>query len=62
MKNVVTYLLLTILAMVTLVPFAYLICAALKIHMFAALFLPRKHEEAHLLDDEESAATPVVVH
>jgi hypothetical protein len=28
----------------------------------AALFLPRKREESHLLDHEEARATPVVVH
>jgi EmrB/QacA subfamily drug resistance transporter len=28
----------------------------------AALFLPRKREEAHLLDDDPAGATPVIVH
>jgi len=28
----------------------------------AALFLPRKREESHLLDHEETEATPVIVH
>ena len=28
----------------------------------AAAFLPRKHEESHLMDDEQAEAVPVVVH
>jgi hypothetical protein len=36
--------------------------ALLGVTVVAALFLPRKHEESHLLDDERSDALPVVVH
>jgi hypothetical protein len=36
--------------------------ALVGVTVAAALFLPRKHEEPHLLDDEESAATPLIVH
>jgi len=30
--------------------------------LIPALFLPRKHEESHLLDDAEPGAAPVIVH
>jgi MFS family permease len=36
--------------------------ALLGVTVVAALFLPRKHEESHLLDDEQSDAVPVIVH
>jgi MFS family permease len=36
--------------------------ALVGVTVVAALFLPRKHEESHLLDDEESEAAPVIVH
>ena len=36
--------------------------ALVGVTVVAALFLPRKHEEPHLLDDEESEAAPAVVH
>jgi hypothetical protein len=34
--------------------------ALVGVTVVAALFLPRKHEESHLLDDEKSEATAVV--
>jgi hypothetical protein len=36
--------------------------ALVGVTVVAALFLPRKREESHLLDHEESEATPVIVH
>ncbi len=36
--------------------------ALVGVTVVAAMFLPRKHEESHLLDDEKSEAAPVVVH
>ena len=36
--------------------------ALVGLTVVAAFFLPRKHEESHLLDQEESEATPAVVH
>jgi predicted MFS family arabinose efflux permease len=36
--------------------------ALVGITIVAAMFLPRKHEESHLLDAETSEAAPVVVH
>ena len=36
--------------------------ALVGVTVVAALFLPRKHEEPHLLDEEESEAAPVIVH
>jgi hypothetical protein len=36
--------------------------ALVGVTVVAALFLPRKHEESHLRDDEKSEAVPVVVH
>jgi hypothetical protein len=36
--------------------------ALVGVTVVAALFLPRKHEESHLLEDEESEAAPVIVH
>jgi EmrB/QacA subfamily drug resistance transporter len=36
--------------------------ALVGVTVVAAAFLPRKHEESHLTDDEKSEAVPVVVH
>jgi hypothetical protein len=36
--------------------------ALVGLTIVAALFLPREREESHLLDHEETEATPVVVH
>lgn len=36
--------------------------ALVGLTVISALFLPRKREESHLLDPEESEATPVIVH
>jgi hypothetical protein len=36
--------------------------ALVGVTVIAAMFLPRKHEESHLLDEEETTAAPVVVH
>jgi EmrB/QacA subfamily drug resistance transporter len=36
--------------------------ALVLVTVVAAVFLPRKHEESHLLDDEASQAAPVIVH
>jgi hypothetical protein len=36
--------------------------ALVGVTVVAALFLPRKSEESHLLDDEQSEAAPVIVH
>jgi MFS family permease len=36
--------------------------ALVGVTVVAALFLPRKHEESHLRDDEKSEAVPVSVH
>lgn len=36
--------------------------ALVAVTVVAALFLPRKREESHLLDDEKSRAAPIIVH
>jgi hypothetical protein len=36
--------------------------ALVGVTVVAAVFLPRKREESHLLDDKESEAAPVIVH
>jgi len=36
--------------------------ALVLVTVVAALFLPRKQEESHLLDDEQAEAVPVVMH
>jgi EmrB/QacA subfamily drug resistance transporter len=36
--------------------------ALVGVTIIAALFLPRKREESHLLDDEKSESVPVIVH
>jgi len=36
--------------------------ALVGVTVAAALFLPRKREESHLLDDEGSEVAPVIVH
>jgi EmrB/QacA subfamily drug resistance transporter len=36
--------------------------ALVVVTIVSALFLPRKHEESHLLDDEKAAAGPVIMH
>ena len=36
--------------------------ALVGLTIVAALFLPRRHEELHLLGDEESEVAPVTVH
>jgi EmrB/QacA subfamily drug resistance transporter len=36
--------------------------ALIGVTVVAAMFLPRKHEESHLLDDERAESAPVVVH
>ena len=37
-------------------------CALVLVTIVSALFLPRKHEESHLLDSDQADAVPVIVH